>query len=206
MPELRIVLIWVAVVGLWLLLWLVIRGLNRRDRRQLAVQAQLREMEHQIWRDSLPDEQRAALEDAAQQRREIAREALAAAGLTGGRAMMDPQSPMTIALVTIAGLAVGVLPACAVLWWLDRRTSRQIVQAAAARQRRWHAEQAERRRQWADRDRRQAVQQQQRDLAQQIWRESLPDWQREALDAADRKQVGIAQEARRRLGLPEEEA
>jgi hypothetical protein len=29
--------------------------------------------------------------------------------------VMDGMSPMTIALVTIAGLAVGMLPACAVL-------------------------------------------------------------------------------------------
>jgi hypothetical protein len=37
----------------------------------------------------------------------------------------------------------------------------------------------------------------------QIWRESLPDWQREAIDAADRERMAIKQEARRRLGLPE---
>jgi uncharacterized membrane protein len=113
--------------------------------------------------------------------------------------MLDGLSPMTITLVTIAGLAVGVLPACAVLWWFGHRACRQIVQAEAARHRRWQAEQAERRRQWA-------LQQQQRDLEQQIWRESLPDWQREAIEAADRQQVEIQREARRRLGLPEEEA
>jgi hypothetical protein len=53
--------------------------------------------------------------------------------------------------------------------------------------------------------RRREVQQQLWDLEQQIWRESLPDKQREALEEADRKQVEIRREARRRLGLPEEE-
>lgn len=81
MPELRTVLIWVAMVGLWLILWLVIRGLNRRDRRRLAVHAQLREMEHQIWRESLPDEQREALEAADRKQVEIAREARRRLGL-----------------------------------------------------------------------------------------------------------------------------
>ena len=42
-------------------------------------------------------------------------------------------------------------------------------------------------------------------MEQQIWRESLPDWQREALDEVDRQQVEIRHEARRRLGLSEEE-
>ena len=76
-----------------------------------------------------------------------------------------------------------LVPTLAVIWWLNRRD----------------------RRQWAEQDRRQALQQQLRDLEQQIWRESLPDWQREALEEADRKQVEIHREARRRLGLPEEE-
>jgi uncharacterized protein HemX len=87
---------------------------------------------------------------------------------------MDPQSPMSIALGIIAGLAVGVLPACAVLWWFGHRANRQIAQEAAARHRQWQAEQAELRRQWA-------LQQLRRDLEQQ------------------------AREARRLLGLPEEE-
>ena len=75
MPDIRTVLIWVAVWGLWLLLGLFLRGLNRRDRRRLAVQEQLREMERQIWRESLPDEQREALEAADRKQVEIAREA-----------------------------------------------------------------------------------------------------------------------------------
>jgi hypothetical protein len=45
-----------------------------------------------------------------------------------------------------------------------------------------------------------------RELEDQIWRESLPDWRREAIEAADRKRAEIKREARRRLGLPEEEA
>jgi hypothetical protein len=44
-----------------------------------------------------------------------------------------------------------------------------------------------------------------RELEDQIWRESLPDWRREAIEAADRKRAEIKREARRRLGLPEEE-
>jgi hypothetical protein len=43
----------------------------------------------------------------------------------------------------------------------------------------------------------QALQRQLRELERQIWKESLPDWRREA---------EIKCEARRRLGLPEEEA
>jgi DnaJ-domain-containing protein 1 len=43
-------------------------------------------------------------------------------------------------------------------------------------------------------------------MEDQIWRERLPAWPREALEAADRQRAAITQEARRRLGLPEEEA
>jgi hypothetical protein len=64
----------------------------------------------------------------------------------------------------------------AIIWWLNRRDRRQREMQAQI---------------W--------------DLERQIWRESLPDWQREALEEADRKQVGIRREARRRLGLPEED-
>jgi hypothetical protein len=42
------------------------------------------------------------------------------------------------------------------------------------------------------------------ELRQQIWRESLPDWQREAIAEADRKRTEMKQEARCRSGLPEE--
>jgi hypothetical protein len=43
-----------------------------------------------------------------------------------------------------------------------------------------------------------------RALEDQLWRESLPDWQREAMEQVDRKRAEIRRVARRRLGLPEE--
>jgi hypothetical protein len=79
-------------------------------------------------------------------------------------------------------------------WWLNRRA-----------QRRWDRGEAESRRQWAEQDRHEAVQRQLQELEDQIWRESLPDWQREAMAEAARQRAMIHQEARRRLGLPEEE-
>ena len=57
------------------------------------------------------------------------------------------------------------------------------------------------RRRWTREDERR---QQLWEVEQQIWRESLPDWQREALEKADRTRTEITREARRRLGLPEE--
>ena len=76
---------WVPVVaivgGLWLILWLVIRGLNRRDRRRWALHEQLREMERQIWEESLPDWQREAILESRQQQADIAREARRRLGL-----------------------------------------------------------------------------------------------------------------------------
>jgi hypothetical protein len=110
---------------------------------------------------------------------------------------MDALSPMAIALAIIVGLAVGVLPACAVLWWFGRRTCRQIDQDSAARHRRWQAEQAERQRQWA-------LQQQLRDLEQQIYEATLPEEQRAWRRQYRAEQAAIRREARRRLGLPEE--
>jgi hypothetical protein len=95
-------------------------------------------------------------------------------------------SPLGVALGTTVGLAVPWLLIGPLWWWLSRRD-----------QRRWDRDEAERRRQWA-------LQQQLRELEDQIWRESLPDWQREAIAEADRKRVAITQEARRRLGLPDE--
>jgi hypothetical protein len=72
---------WVPVVVIGLVLWLVIRWLNRRDRRQREVQAQIWEMERQIWRESLPDWQREALEEADRQQVEIHLEARRRLGL-----------------------------------------------------------------------------------------------------------------------------
>jgi hypothetical protein len=111
---------------------------------------------------------------------------------------MDPQSPMCIALGVIAGLAVGMLPACAVLWWFGHRAHRQIVQAAAARHRRWQAKQAERRRQWA-------LQQQVREMEQQIREEAMSEEERHWHRQWRQRQAEITREARRRLGLPEED-
>ena len=51
------------------------------------------------------------------------------------------------------------------------------------------------------RDRRQQL----RQLEDQMWRENLSDWQREALERADRQRAETRREARRRLGSPEEE-
>jgi len=80
--------------------------------------------------------------------------------------------------MTLVGLVVGAL--AGVLEWSHRRERRRWAREAELRQ-------------------------QLRDMEQQIWRESLPAWQREALEAADRQRVVITQEARRRLGLPEED-
>jgi hypothetical protein len=100
---------------------------------------------------------------------------------------MDPNSPLAIVLGAIGGIAVGLLPALLVFAWLSRRDRRRFQQEEAERQRQ------------------QALQRQQWELEEQIWRENLPDWQREAIEAAAHKRVEIRREARRRLGLPEEE-
>jgi hypothetical protein len=86
-------------------------------------------------------------------------------------------------LGVVAGFMVGVLVAGVVafpvLWWLTHRERRRGQRGAELRQQLWEVE-------------------------DQIWRDSLPDWQREAIDAADCERVAIKQEARRRLGLPED--
>jgi hypothetical protein len=53
--------------------------------------------------------------------------------------------------------------------------------------------------------RRREVQEQLWDLERSIWEETLPDEQREALREARARQRAIKVEARRRLGVPEEE-
>ena len=85
-------------------------------------------------------------------------------------------SPQAVALASWVPVAVIGLVIGLVIRWLNRRDRRQ-----------------------------REVQQQIVDLERQIRRESLPDWQREALEEADRKQAEIHREARRRLGLSEEE-
>jgi hypothetical protein len=77
-------------------------------------------------------------------------------------------------------LLVGLAPSGVLMWW-QRRERRRWERETQLRQQLWEVE-------------------------DQIWWESLPDWQREALEAADHKRVAIKQEARRRLGLPEEKA
>jgi hypothetical protein len=91
------------------------------------------------------------------------------------------------ALGILLGLAVGVGPCLLVYWGLTRWDARRWRQREAAFQRQ------------------QEVRAQLRELEHQLWLESLPDWQREALEAADRTRVAITREARRRLGLPEDE-
>jgi hypothetical protein len=88
-------------------------------------------------------------------------------------------TPLGGVLSILAGTVVGVGPFLLPYWGLTRRDAR-----------RWQRE--------AERS------QQLRDLEDQIWRESLPDWQREAIERADRTRAAIRHEARR-LGLPEDE-
>jgi hypothetical protein len=88
-------------------------------------------------------------------------------------------------LGVVAGFLVGVLVAgviaLPVLWWCTYRERRRGQREAERRQQLW-------------------------EVKDQLWRDSLPDWQREAIDAADRQRGAIQQEARRRLGLPEKDA
>src|SRR5687767_9042526 len=81
----------------------------------------------------------------------------------------------------ILGFLVGAVTIGLVFGWGQRRERRRWEREAELRQQLWEVE-------------------------DQIWRDSLPDWQREAIDAADSQRVAIKQEARRRLGLPEQES
>jgi hypothetical protein len=90
------------------------------------------------------------------------------------------QTPLGGVLSILAGTAVGVGPFLLLYWGLTRRDARRWQREAERRQQLW-------------------------DLQDQIWRESLPDWQREAVERAARTRAAIRHEARRRLGLPEEE-
>ena len=95
----------------------------------------------------------------------------------GGRAVIDVLNSL---LGMALGLLVGLAPVVVFGWW-QRRDHR-----------RWEREQQMRQQLW--------------EVEQQIWRESLPAWQREAMEAADWTRGEIKQEARRRMGLPEEES
>jgi hypothetical protein len=88
-------------------------------------------------------------------------------------------SPLGAALGFAAGMLLVYVVVVPLRWWRDRR-----------QQQPWRREETLRR--------------QLRELEDQIWHESLPDWQREALERADWQRVEIRREARRRLGLPEE--
>jgi flagellar biosynthesis component FlhA len=86
------------------------------------------------------------------------------------------------------------VPIWAMIWWFrrwDRRQSEEI-------NRHWAQEDAERQRRWD-------LQQQQRDMEQQIWDEQLSDEERERRREAQARVAEVRREARRRLGLPEEE-
>jgi hypothetical protein len=71
MPDLLSVLIWVAMVGLCL----VIHWLNRRDRRRREVQQQIWDMERAICEEMMPDWQREVIQARREQQVEIRREA-----------------------------------------------------------------------------------------------------------------------------------
>ena len=89
-------------------------------------------------------------------------------------------SPQAVALARgVATVLASLGPAMAILalfWWWHRRDRR-----------RWE------------------LQQQIWEMEQQIREEAMPDWQREVIQEHRQQQADIAREARRRLGLPEEE-
>jgi hypothetical protein len=98
------------------------------------------------------------------------------------------QAPVSVVLGALLGCAVVLLEWGVVL---GRRSGR--------RQREWDRREAARQRQWA-------VQQQLWAMERAIWEEGYSEEEREALQAARARQRAITCEARRRLGLPEEEA
>jgi hypothetical protein len=96
-----------------------------------------------------------------------------------------PALPPVVWAILIPAIAMG--PFLLLVWWLNRRDRR-----------RWAREQAERERQWA-------LQQQVWEMERQIWDEQLSDEEREARRQARERAAEVRREARRRLGLPEEE-
>jgi hypothetical protein len=91
------------------------------------------------------------------------------------------------------GLLLGHLLGRLPEWWLTRRAQRD-----------WDRGKAERQRRWAEEDRQQALQQQVREMEEAIREEQLSDDQREWRLQYRERQAAITREARRRLGLPEE--
>ncbi len=90
---------------------------------------------------------------------------------------------LTSPLGTAVWFLGGMLPFWLVLWWQHRRSRREA---------------AERTRQWA-------VQEQVWEMERQIWDEMLSEEEREVQRQARERQRAIKAEARRRLGLPEED-
>jgi Mg2+/citrate symporter len=83
---------------------------------------------------------------------------------------------LVVVLAVIVGTVMGVEPCMVLTWWLNRRERR-----------RWQ------------------MQQQLRDMEQAIREEGLPDEERERLRRYREREAAIKQEARLRMGLPEEE-
>jgi hypothetical protein len=97
--------------------------------------------------------------------------------------------PLALVLVAIrVGLPLGWE------WWLDRRAQRHWERGEPARQRRW-----------AEEDRQQALRQQLREMEEVIREEQLSDTERAWRQQYQEREAAIRREARRRLGLPEEE-
>ena len=105
---------------------------------------------------------------------------------------MEPQAPVAVTALppvvwAIFISAISMVPFLLFMWWLNRRDRR-----------RWAREDAERQRQ-------QALRQQVWEMERQIWDEQLSDEEREARRQARERAAEVRREARRRLGLPEED-
>ena len=93
---------------------------------------------------------------------------------------MDPNSPLAIVLGVLVGTLVGLAPILVLQLWSQRRDRRRWQRAETLRRQLW-------------------------ELEDQIWLDSLPEWEREAIERGRQQRAEIKREARRRLGLPEEE-
>jgi hypothetical protein len=93
---------------------------------------------------------------------------------------------VTMAAVAV-GLVLGALPAWLLGWWETRRTLRA-----------WD-------RRWTEHERRHALRQQLWDMEATIREEPLSEEERARLQYYREREAEVHREARRRLGLPEEE-
>lgn len=105
-------------------------------------------------------------------------------------------SLLSVAVGTAVGALMGLLP-CVLLfwrpeWWLTRRAQRD-----------WDRGEPERRHQWAEEDRRQALQHQLRELQEAIREERLSDDAREWRRQYRACEAAIRQAARRRSLIPD---